>query len=333
MKYPLSFKGRGDSHKKGVEFVEVKQEIDKSLSYRSKRKKSKRNTQELRFIFFSLSPILLLFVVFMVIPIIWGIILSFYQYDPLAEQSPFIAFQNYAELWKDPVFIASLKATLIFVFVAVPANILITLPIASMITRVRNTWLRNTFRTLLFLPAIAPLSAASLIWSTMLRSGSDGLFNMVLNSFGQANVGWLTDEKTAMMSIIIMTLWADIAYNIIIFMAGLDAIPKVFYEAAELDGANGFQKFRYITLPLLQRTSLFILIMTVISYFQMFAQFQIMTKGGPGDTTNVLAYSIYKTAFGYSRMGYASAMATILLIIILIIALIQLRVGRSQWEY
>ncbi|WP_342431216.1 sugar ABC transporter permease [Neobacillus sp. FSL H8-0543] len=313
--------------------MEVKQEIVKPVSYRSQYKKSKRNNRELKFIILSLTPILLLFVVFMVIPIIWGIILSFYQYDPLADHSPFIALKNYTELWKDPVFLASLKATLIFVFVAVPANILITLPIASMINRVRNRFVRNTFRTLFFLPAIAPLSAASLIWSTMLRSGNDGLFNMILAFFGHANVGWLTDGKMAMISVIIVTLWADVAYNIIIFMAGLDAIPKVFYEAAELDGANGFQKFRHITLPLLQRTSLFILIMTVISYFQMFAQFQIMTKGGPGGATNVLSLSIYKTAFGYSRMGYASAMATVLLLIILLISLIQLRVGRSQWEY
>jgi ABC-type sugar transport system permease subunit len=167
----------------------------------------------------------------------------------------------------------------------------------------------------------------------MLRDGDDGLFNMILAHFGHANVAWLQNATTAMISVIVVTLWADIAYNIIIFMAGLDAIPAVFYEAAELDGANGFQKFRHITLPLLQRTSLFILIMTVISYFQMFAQFQIMTKGGPENATNVLAYNIYTQAFSYSRMGYASALATVLLIIILIISLVQLRVGKSQWEY
>lgn len=305
----------------------------KPLTLQTKRKKSKRYKKELRFILFSLFPVMFLFVIFMVVPIIWGILLSFYDYSPLAVHSPFVGFKNYMDLWKDPVFVKSFYATLIFVFIAVPANIIITLSIASMINKVRNKHWRNTFRTMFFLPAIAPLAASSLIWSTMLRSGDDGLFNMILAHFGYANVDWLTNGVTAMLSVIVVTLWADIAYNIIIFTAGLDAIPKVFYEAAKLDGANRLQTFRHITLPLLQRTSLFILIMTVISYFQMFAQFQIMTNGGPQNVTNVLALNIYKTAFGYSRMGYASAMATILLLIILIISLIQLRVGRTQWEY
>ncbi|TJY42248.1 sugar ABC transporter permease [Cohnella pontilimi] len=292
-----------------------------------------QHTKELRFVIYSLTPILLLFLVFLIIPIFWGIQLSFFQYDPLASSSPLIWFDNYVRMWKDPIFVKSFLNTFKYVFIAVPANIVITLAFAGMISRVRSARWRNFFRTCFFLPAIAPLSASALIWSTMLRSGGDGLFNMLLDKMGQAKVGWLTDGNTAMISIILMTLWADIAYNIIIFMAGLDAIPKLFYEAAEIDGANAFQRFRHITLPLLQRTTLFVFTMTVISYFQMFPQFQIMTRGGPKNETLVMALNIYNNAFSYSRMGYASAMATVLLIIILVISLIQIRVGRTQWEY
>jgi multiple sugar transport system permease protein len=130
-----------------------------------------------------------------------------------------------------------------------------------------------------------------------------------------------------------MTLWADSGYNIVIFMAGLDSIPVVYYEAAMLDGAKRWVMFRHVTLPLLNRTTIFISITTIISYFQAFAQFQVMTKGEPFNETRVLALNIYDNAFTYSNMGYASAMATVLLVIILVITQLQVKLGRSQWEY
>lgn len=130
-----------------------------------------------------------------------------------------------------------------------------------------------------------------------------------------------------------MTLWADIGYNIVLFMAGLDSIPEMYYEAAILDGANRWHLFRHVTLPLLSRSTLFVTITTVISYFQAFPQFQIMTKGEPFNETRVLALQIYDQAFSNSNMGYASALATLFLVIILIVTVLQLRLGRTQWEY
>jgi ABC-type sugar transport system permease subunit len=160
-----------------------------------------------------------------------------------------------------------------------------------------------------------------------------GIVNMALEMFGIPPVNWLTNPATALIAIIIMTLWADIGYNIVLFMAGLDSIPESIYEAAELDGASPWHMFWRITLPMLRPTMLFVFIMTSISYFQMFPQFQIMTGGGPFYETYVLALNIYDQAFRYMNMSYASAMAFVMLIIIFVLTAIQMRIGRSNWEY
>ncbi len=291
-----------------------------------------RNNQQKFFIFFSLAPVMFLFLVFIIAPIAWGVILSMYRYSPLSRIVPFVGLGNFIDLFTDKVFIKSFWNTFKFVGIAVPANIALTLLIAMGINKVRNVYLRNTFRTMFFLPAIAPLAGSSIVWLTMFNSRG-GLFNIILAKIGFGSVEWLGNPTLAMISIIIMTLWADMGYNIVIFMAGLDSIPVRFYEAAKLDGATKFEAFWYVTLPLLSRTTLFVTIMTIISYFQMFPQFQIITNGEPRNATRVLALNIYDEAFKYMNMGYASAMATVLLVIILIITLIQLRIGGSKWEY
>lgn len=288
--------------------------------------------KEKNFAYISLAPILLLFVVFSVIPIFWGTLLMFFNYNPIDEHSPFVGMANFQRLLENETFHKAFFNTFKFVFIAIPANIIITLMIAIGINKIRSMFWKNTFRTMFFLPAIAPLAGTAVVWSTMFNN-QNGLFNMLLEQAGLESINWLTDPATAMLSVIIMTLWADIGYNIVIFMAGLDSIPNMFYEAAELDGANKWQLFWHITLPLLSRTSLFIFVMTSISYFQMFPQFQILTGGGPQNKTRVLSLEIFDNAFTYMNMGYASAMAFVLLIIILIITVVQIRLGRSKWEY
>ena len=296
------------------------------------KKKAKQHATEMQFVTFSLIPILVIFSIFAIIPIIWGIILMFYNYNPLSASSPFIGLDNFRHMLKDEIFIISFWNTFKFVLIAIPANIVITLAVAIGINSIRSRLWRNTFRTFFFLPCIAPLSGSALIWTVMLKQ-NDGLFNNILERIGLHTVNWLNDPSMAMISIIMMTLWADIGYNIIIFAAGLDSIPDMFYEAAKLDGAGHWRSFWNITLPLLSRTSLFVVIMTSISYFQMFPQFQIMTNGGPMNQTSVLSLDIFNNAFSYMNMGYASAIAFVLLIIILVITLIQIRLGRAQWEY
>lgn len=296
------------------------------------KKQAKQHATEMRFVTFSLIPILVIFIVFAIIPIIWGIVLMFYNYNPLNANSPFIGLDNFRHMLEDEIFIISFWNTFKFVLIAIPANLIITLAVAIGLNKIRSRLWRNIFRTFFFLPAIAPLSGSAIIWTVMLKQ-NDGLFNIMLERIGLNTVNWLSDPFMALISIIMMTLWADIGYNIIIFAAGLDSIPDMFYEAAELDGAGHWRSFWNITLPLLSRTSLFVVIMTSISYFQMFPQFQIMTNGGPMNTTSVLALNIYNNAFSYMNMGYASAIAFVLLIIILVITLIQIRLGRAQWEY
>ena len=279
-----------------------------------------------------LLPIMVIFVIFSVAPVIWGVGLSFYKYSALSIHNHFSGLANYRRLIFDPLVLKSLQNTFYFVLLAVPANLVITLFVAIGINSIRSRSLRSTLRTMAFLPTIAPVAAAALIWSTM-YSSNGGLFNAVLKALSLPTVNWLGDPNVAMISIVITTLWADIGYNIVIFMAGLDAIPEVFYEAAKMDGARPRHLFRHVTLPLLSRTSLFVTVMTFISYFQMFTQVQVMTNGNPQNATRVLTLHIYTTAFQYMDMGYASTMATTLLLITFVVSLIQLRVGRSSWEY
>jgi ABC-type sugar transport system permease subunit len=293
---------------------------------------SGQKRHERRFVFFSLLPILFLYVVFQIIPIIAGTWLMFFDYTPLKAESRFIGLGNFVKLFQNEIFRKALLNTALFVLVAIPLNIVFTLFLAICMNQVKHRGLRNTFRTFFFLPCIAPLAGSALVWASMFNPQS-GLFNIILMKFGLEPIHWLTDPNSALLSIIIMTLWADIGYNLIIFMAGLDAIPSIYYEAANIDGVGKWGAFRYITLPLLSRTSLFVFIMTTIAYFQMFDQFQIMTNGGPMNATRVLSLEIYDQAFTYANMGYASAMAFVLLVIILIITIVQLRAGRAKWEY
>jgi ABC-type sugar transport system permease subunit len=297
-----------------------------------KRNISTQKRAQNRFVFFSLTPIMIFFIVFSVIPIGWGLFLSLYQYNPLEAHSPFVGLQNFKDLLKDDVFIKSFWNTFKFVIITVPANIVFTLMIAMGINGIRNNHFRNLFRTIYFLPCIAPLAGSAVVWSTMFNKDT-GLFNIILSALHMSGVDWLTNPSIAMYSVIAMTLWADMGFNIVIFMAGLDSIPKMYYEAAELDGANRWKSFWKITVPLLSRTTLFVTIMTCLSYFQMFPQFQILTNGEPQNETRVLALSIYDHAFTYMNMGYASAIASVLFFIILIITFIQLKLGKSQWEY
>lgn len=285
-----------------------------------------------KFIVISLAPILLLFAVFAFLPIAWSLGLSVFKYDPLSSNALFVGAKNYIRMFEDAVFLKSLWVTFKFVAITVLVNIIITLLIASAIQRVRIRWLKNVFRTVFFLPTIAPLAGTAIVWNTMFNY-NNGLFNMLLSKVNVAPIEWLSDPQYALYSVIMMTLWADIGYNIVLFIAGLDSIPDMYYEAAILEGASRWHIFRRITLPLLRRTMLFVSVTTVVSYFQAFPQFQIMTKGEPFNETRVLALHIYDQAFSNSNMGYASAMATVFLVIILLVTLLQLRWGRTQWEY
>lgn len=287
-----------------------------------------------KFILLVLIPVFLHMFLFSVGPIIAGFGISMMDYNPLRDTNTFVGLNNFKQLLSDKVLLRALTNTLMFVGFAVALNIVLSLAIAQFISMFKSNKIRSFFRMAFFLPCVAPLVASSVVWSRSIYPTATGLANMILKFVGLNPINWLGDPNILMWSIIIFTIWVDIGYNIILFSAGIDAIPTNFYEAAEMDGASAWHKFRYITLPLLGRTMTFVLIMTLISHFQMFAQFSVMVlKTGPQNSGLVLTSYIYKIAFELKNMGYASAVAVLLFVIIFIITIIQQKIQKVDWDY
>jgi multiple sugar transport system permease protein len=299
----------------------------------------------------SLTPIMLYMMFFTMIPMLWGIIITFFRYSPtraggflgFGGGNPFIGIENYASLFSnDPngqLFRLSLANTLIFSLIYLPLNLIVTLPLAVLIESVHRKW-KTAFRTIYFLPVVTSAVAVSLVWG-VIYNPTFGLLNMALNVFGIKGVSWLSDPSVrflglpvAMLSVIVAYLWADMGYNLVIFIAGLQGIPEVFHEAAIVDGANAWQRFWYVTLPLLRSTLTFVIVLTMLSSWQVFVIFFILTnRGGPMNLTRTLVLHIYETAFRYQEMGLAATVAIVLFIIIMITTLLQLRFLRKDWEY
>lgn len=287
-----------------------------------------------RFVYLVLIPVFIHMLIFIIGPIIAGFGISLMDYNPLRESNSFVGLTNFKQLFSDPVLMKALSNTLMFVGVTVVLNIAFSLMIAQFISIFKSNKIRGFFRMVFFLPCVAPLVASSVVWARSIYPTSTGLANMILKFVGMAPINWLGDPNILMWSVIAFTIWVDIGYNIILFSAGIDGIPANFYEAAEMDGASAWHKFRYITLPLLGRTMTFVIIMTLISHFQMFAQFSVMIlKSGPQNSGLVLTSLIYKTAFEYKNMGYASAIAVLLFAIIFVITIIQQKIQKVDWDY
>lgn len=287
-----------------------------------------------KFILIVLIPIFIHMILFNVGPIIAGFGISMMDYNPLRDTNTFVGFSNFKHLLSDPVLLKALINTLVFVSFTVTLNIAFSLMIAQLVSMFKSNKIRSFFRMAFFLPCVAPLVASSVVWSRSIYPTATGLANMILKFIGVNPVNWLGDPNILMWSIIVFTIWVDIGYNIILFSAGIDAIPTNFYEAAEMDGASAWHKFRHITLPLLGRTMTFVIIMTLISHFQMFAQFSVMVlKSGPQNSGLVLTSYIYKMAFELKDMGYASAIAVLLFIIIFIITIVQQKIQKVDWDY
>lgn len=287
-----------------------------------------------RFVAVVLTPALLLLALFVIVPIIGSFVIAMFDYNPLRAENPFLVLGNYARLLGDSLFRKSVGNTLTFVFVTVALNLVITLVVAQLLSKVRLRWLRNVLLVMIFLPCVAPLANSSVVWSRSMFPVKEGLINQVLGLFGIAPISWIGNPNYLMLSLILITLWADIGYNTVLFNAGMDSIPGDYYEAADIDGAGAFHKFFRITLPLLARTFSFVAAMTIISHFQMFVQFEILAKdGGAGKAGQVLTTYIYYTGFKAKDMGYASAISVALFLMILVVTLVQQRLNRVDWGY
>lgn len=281
-----------------------------------------------------LIPIFIEAAIFLVIPILGTCGISFMNYNPLSHSADFVGLDNYKELLEDPDAVIAFRNTIVFTLVAVALNIVISLFIATLICQMRSNKTRSFFRMIVFLPCMAPMVASAVVWGRSILNTKIGLVNQIIEFFGGEGVAWTGDARYVMFSVIVFTLWADLGYNIILFCAGIDGIPGEVYEAADLDGAGGWKKWYNITLPLLGRTTTFVILMTLISYFQMFAQFSVLLfKDGPQNSGLVLTSYIYENAFIYKQMGYAAALSVVLFLLITIVSLVQQRINRVDWEY
>ncbi len=287
-----------------------------------------------RFVAGVLVPIFLLIIVFLFVPLLLGLGISFFDYNPLRAQNQFIGLNNYFKLARDPVFLKVLNNTVFFVFVTVLFNILFTLGLSIFISALPSNKTRSFFRMMYFLPCIAPMVGSTSVWGSRVFSTRTGILNTILVQLGGKPINFLGNADTVMWAIIAFTIWVDFGYNTILFSAGLDAIPGTYQDAAKIDGANAWQRFTRITLPLLERTFVFVLIMTLISHFQMIVQFMTLaTRGGPNYASTVLTLYVYNLGFVTKDMGYASAVAMVLFVIIMAVTLVQRRFMKTDWGY
>ncbi len=280
-------------------------------------------------IVYALIPILGCLFFFGIFPIFFSFYLSFHKWS-LLRIPEFVGLHNYTKAFHDPVFWVSLKNTFYFTGLSISIGIVIALLLALLIQH--SPRFKSLFRTGYFLPVVTSMVAISVVWK-FLYQPDFGLFNSILSALGLPPQKWLTSPTLAMPSIVVMSVWQGLGYNMILFMAGLLDIPEVFYEVADIDGANAWNKFKNITVPLLKPTFLFIVVISSIGSFQVFTQPYLMTHGGPEDSTRVIVQYIQHKAFDTLLMGYGSAMAFILFAIIISITMIELKFLRTRWKY
>lgn len=266
-------------------------------------------------------PAVLYLGVFSLYPMLNALYLSFTQYDLLSAPE-WIGFGNYEQILASHSFRNSLQITLVYVFGTVVPVWSISFGLAMLLNRIRI--FSGGWRTLLFIPTILPLLTVTLVWKLLLNVR--GPINALLAPFGVEPIAWLTDARYANLAMIITSWWHASSYYMILFLAGLQAVPVVYLEAAALDGASAWQRLRHVILPLMRPTIVLVVVLSIINGFRTFALQYVMTGGGPGTATEIVPLLIYKTAFAFLSMGGAAAMSVIYFLIILIFSLVQLRV-------
>jgi ABC-type sugar transport system permease subunit len=316
-----------------------------------------REGAQKRFVAVVMSPALLYLAVFAVLPLVWAFTLAFFDFSPrrtgspilgLGLDNPFVGLEHFRKMFDlskaAPLevrqFHTALVVTLLFAFIVVPLNLAITLPLAAMIESVGRRS-RVWFRTVFFLPVLTSAVGVAIIWRFVLHP-QRGLLNAVISKLtGETTtISWIADPSlkvlgvpVALLAVIVAYLWQDIGYNLVIFIAALQSIPDSVKDASLVDGASAWQRFRHITLPLLKPTILLASVLTMISAFQVFDLFQVMTDGGPDDQTRALSLDIYQNAFRFQRMGWAAAVSLVLFLLVFAISRVQSRMLRVNWEY
>jgi len=274
-----------------------------------------------------IAPIVILFGIFRVYPSIQTLAYSFFRVELLRGRFTFIGFDNFFDLLSDKIFLKAVVNTLIYVISIVPISAGLALTLAVLFNT--HFRLKEFFKAIYFAPMVTSTVAAAMVW-LWLYNPQFGLFNVILKLFGLPVQPWLMSSHQALPSIIIFSIWKSLGYNLIIYIAGLQAIPDVYYEAARIDGAGSVQQFFKITLPLLTPTTAFIFIYNSILSFQVFDQVFVLTGGGPAYATTVVVLELYQQAFLKYRFGYASAMAMVLFLFILSITIGQYTISKKK---
>jgi len=273
-------------------------------------------------------PFIFGFICFSLIPIITSFYYAFTDYSLGSKEAAFVGGSNFLKLFQDEIFLKSLGVTLKYVFISVPMKLIFALLIAFLLTR--KSKMVTVYRSLYYVPSLVGGSVAvALVWKQLFAR--KGLFNSVLAGLGLGTINWFGDQKLALYPLILMSVW-QFGSSMIIFAAGLKEIPSTYYEAARIDGANGFQSFFRITLPCLSPIILYNLVMQTISAFMAFTQAFVITQGGPNNSTMLYALYVYNQAFKYNNMGYASAMSWFMLVVMSLITLIIFKTSK-KWVF
>ena len=257
--------------------------------------------------------------IFVFFPIFYAFVLSFYDWELLVPDKPWVGLANYVELLRDPIFWIAVKNTIVYTAGVVPVQTFIALLLAVILNQ--NIKGRPFYRVAFYIPCITSSVVTSIIFLWIYSKL--GLLNYLIHFIGISGPDWLADPHWALSSIMMLNVWTTSGFFMVAFLAALQSIPKVLYEAAKVDGANRWQTFWRITVPMLRPATFFVVTLGLIGCFQVFDQIYVMSSGGPANATTTMSYFIYKNAFQYFRMGYASAASVVLFIIILIFTLTQ----------
>jgi multiple sugar transport system permease protein len=277
------------------------------------------------------SPALVLIAVYFFVPVIAGLLLSFTDFDIYAIGRPnsarLVGLGNYAQVLSDPVFWKALGNTFVFVVAGGPLSVIVSL-VAALLVSSKLTRFPGLWRSIYFMPVVTTLVAVAIVWRYLLHP-QYGLIDWALTRMGLPAIDWLGDPHWAIPAIILLTVWKNFGYNMLIFLAGLQTVPEDLYEAAAIDGAGSWARFLHVTLPGLGPTFLFVGVTTMIAHFQLFAEPYVMTQGGPLGSTRSVVLLMYEEGFRWWRMGMASAIAFLLLLLTLGGTIVQLRLQRS----
>lgn len=252
---------------------------------------------------------------------------SLYDYNMFTGNATFKGIQQYITAAHDPMLATALKVSVSYLILKVPFEMALALLLALLVSRPGRGI--SVLRTIILLPTVTSMVVASVVWGLMYNPDS-GLINSIFKSIGLPAQPFLTSQAQVLPSIAIITIWKEVGISMLFFLAGLMTIPSEYYDAAKVDGANSAQILRFITVPLLNRTTIFVLITTTISTFKVFVPVKILTGGGPGNASRVIVLYIFDLAFKFSRLGYATAISVILAVILLAVSLIQLRSSRES---